>query len=294
MNEARWRSELLGTGHTLSVTDGAIDYWERGDGPALVFSHGWLSNANLWRAVVDILSDGCRCLVLDLPLGSHRMPMAADADLSPAGIGAVISEFVEALDLQDVTLVGNDSGGAYSQIALAVNPALAKRVARLILTSCETPDDEWPPPPFDTLTTLARDPRALGELLDALRDPATRLLPAAYGLLHKHPIPPAVSDSYALPATTDSRVLHDVAKAIASASTEQVRAAGANLVERSDLPVLLVWSNDDTVFPVAHARHFASQLHDSRIEIVDDCYSFVPEDQPVALASAIARFVGDG
>jgi pimeloyl-ACP methyl ester carboxylesterase len=79
----RRRSELLGEPLSLALPGGTLDYFERGSGPALLFNHGWLANANLWRKVVDILCDEFRCLVLDLPLGSHRTPMDADADLSP-------------------------------------------------------------------------------------------------------------------------------------------------------------------------------------------------------------------
>lgn len=120
MSEAhRWRSELLGEPHTLELDDGPLDYFERGDGPALLFSHGWLANANLWRKVVEQLHTEFRCIALDLPLGSHRTPMAPDADLSPVGVAGLIAAVLERLDLRATTLVGNDSGGAYSQIALA-------------------------------------------------------------------------------------------------------------------------------------------------------------------------------
>jgi pimeloyl-ACP methyl ester carboxylesterase len=85
MSEAhRWRSELLGKPRTLELANGALDYFERGAGPVLLFSHGWLANANLWRNVVDRLHGEFRCLALDLPLGSHRTPMAPGADLPPS------------------------------------------------------------------------------------------------------------------------------------------------------------------------------------------------------------------
>lgn len=166
----RWRSELLGEARTVEVTGGSLDYFERGNGPALLFSHGWLANANLWRKVVDELAGRFHCLALDLPLGSHRRPMDAGADLGPAGVAGLIADAVERLNLDAVTLVGNDSGGAYSQIALARHgDRLAGRVSGLVLTSCETPYDEWPPPPFDGLPAAATDPDTLGQLLGALQ-----------------------------------------------------------------------------------------------------------------------------
>ncbi|HEX5927161.1 MAG TPA: alpha/beta fold hydrolase, partial [Baekduia sp.] len=191
-----WRSDLLGAAHTVELPHGRVECFERGSGPTLAFAHGWLANANLWRTVVDELAGDFRCLTLDLPLGAHRVPMAPDADLSPTGCGALIAGVLDALDLHDVTLVGNDSGGAYSQIATAAHP---DRIARLVLNSCETPYDAFPPPPFDGLPTVARDSAALGQLFEALRDRAVRAAPVAFGLLIKHPIDDLASDSYALP-----------------------------------------------------------------------------------------------
>ena len=283
-----WRSELLGEPLSMALT---LDYFERGAGPVLLFSHGWLANANLWRKVVETLSDEFRCLVLDLPLGSHRTPMNADADLSPAGVAGLIAAAAERLGLDEVTLVGNDSGGAYSQIALAQHgEILGERVSRLILTSCETPYDEWPPEPFDGLPAAATDPQALGQLLAALEDPAVRAAPVAYGLLTKHPVEPEVSDSYALPASRDEGVLRDVAKAMSSASTAPVRAAGEHLIANSDLPTLLIWSSEDEVFPLTHAERYASALQNGSLVQIKDSFSFTPEDQPAAIAAGIRSF----
>jgi pimeloyl-ACP methyl ester carboxylesterase len=286
----RWRSDLLGTAHSVELAHGSLEYFERGAGPTLVFAHGWLANANLWRAVVDALASDFRCVVLDLPLGAHRVPMAPDADLSPAGCGALITGVLDALDLHDVTLIGNDSGGAYSQIATAARVGAGRcRVARLVLNSCETPYDAFPPPPFDGLPGVARDSAALGRLLAALRDRAVRVAPVAYGLLIKHPIDDRVSDSYALPCLANPEVLRDTAKAMSSADSAPVHAAGARLIERFDRPVLLAWSPEDQVFPIAHAERYAAALPRAEIVPIPDAYSFTPEDQPGALAAAIRR-----
>jgi pimeloyl-ACP methyl ester carboxylesterase len=286
----RWRSELLGEPHTLERDDGSLDYFERGEGPPLLFSHGWLANANLWRKVVDRLHGDFRCLALDLPLGSHRTPMAPGADLSPLGVAGLIAAALERLDLSEATLVGNDSGGAYSQIALArYEKQTAGRVSGLVLTSCETPYDEWPPAPFDGLPEAARDPEVLGQLFAALEDPAVRAAPVAYGHLLKRPT--EASDSYALPASRDPGVLRDVAKAMASATTAPVRAAGEALIANSQLPTLLVWSEEDGVFPIAHAARYADELANARLIRLSDSYSFTPEDQPEAVATAIRSFM---
>ena len=281
-----WRSDLLGAARFVDLAHGRLEHFERGAGPTLVFAHGWLANANLWRDVVDELASDFRCVVLDLPLGAHRVPMAPDADLSPAGCGALITGVLDALDLHDVTLIGNDSGGAYSQIATAARP---ERVARLVLNSCETPYDAFPPPPFDGLPSVARDSAALGQLLEALRDRAVRAAPVAFGLLIKHPIDDLVSDSYALPCLANLEVLRDTAKAMSSADSAPVHAAGARLIERFDGPVLFAWGPEDQVFPIAHAQRYADALTRAEVVPIPDAYSFTPEDQPGALAEAIRR-----
>ncbi len=285
----RWRSPLLGERLELELSQGRLEVYRRGEGPPLVFAHGWLANANLWRRVVDSLADRFACHVLDLPLGAHRVALDPGADLSAAGCGELVAEAIAALGLEGVTLVGNDSGGAYSQIAISRHP---ERVARLVLTSCETPHDEFPPSPFDGLPAVAADPAQLRQLLGALEDPEVRKLPAAFGLLTKHPLDAAVSDSYALPCLRDDGVLHDTAKVMAGASTATVREAGARLVESWQRPALLAWSREDPVFPLEHARRYAAELPRAELVEFDDSYSFTPEDQPAALAAAIAAFAG--
>lgn len=284
----RFRSPLLGEPLTLELPHGTLEAFRCGSGPPLVFAHGWLANANLWRGVVDRLAERFTCIALDLPLGAHRVPLHADADLSPTGCGALIAAALDALALggsDDVTLIGNDSGGAYSQIAVAARPQL---VSHLALTSCETPYDPFPPPPFDGLPALARDPQQLRALFSALEDRTTRALPAAFGLLAKHGLPDEISDSYALPCLRDDGVLRDTAKAMASAEPAPVHAAGRELIARFREPVLLAWSAEDPVFPLAHARRYAAELQDAHLVELPDAYSFTPEDQPALLAEAIA------
>jgi pimeloyl-ACP methyl ester carboxylesterase len=280
----RWRSPLLGESQILDLPQGNVEVFRRGEGRPVVFAHGWLANANLWRGVVDRLAGRFECIALDLPFGAHRVAIGEGADLSAAGCGALIADALAALGLADATLVGNDSGGAYSQIALA---GQADGVARLVLTSCETPYDDFPPEPFDGLPAAAADPETLGRLLSALEDPEIRRLPAAFGLLVKHPLEQEASDSYALPCVRDPAILADTARVMAGASTETVHRAGEALIANWEGPTLLVWSGEDPVFPIEHARRYAGALGAKLIEI-EDSYSFTPEDQPAAVADAIA------
>jgi len=129
--------------------------------------------------------------------------------------------------------------------------------------------------------------------MQLLRDPAFRYDPRAYGLLVKRPIEEQVwtpTPCPALPCLYDDAILHDASKVMRSASAHHVQAAARQLIERFDRPVLLVWSPEDPVFPFAHAEAYAGELRRARLERITDAFSFTGEDQPDALASAIARF----
>ena len=283
-----WRSPDLGECRTLDLPQGRVECFERGHGPALVFAHGWLANANLWRTVVAALAPRYRCLTLDLPLGSHRVPVDADADLTPTGCGALIADAIDALGVDEVTLVGNDSGGCYSQIATAARP---RRIGRLVLNSCETRYDEFPPEPFTGLPLAAANADMLGQMLSGLEDRAVRHTPAAYGLLWKRPVEDRVTDTYALPSLRSRDVLRDVAKVMSSAASATLHEAGRKLVAEFRRPVRFAWSPEDRVFPIAHAERYAAELADGAVGRLDDAYSFTPEDQPLRLAELIDGWV---
>ncbi len=287
-----WRSELLGEARELELPGARIECFSRGHGPAIVFCHGWLANANLWRKLVTAARRASHCIALDLPLGSHRLALDAGAELSPAGCGALIAAALDALELREVTLVGNDSGGAYSQIA-AASRSRAHRAARAQLVR-----DALRRVPAATLRRPprrgTRHRRASAVCSRALRDREVRASPAAYGLLIKHPIDELVSDSYALPCSLDAAVLRDTAAVMSSATSEPIHAAGAKLIASFKRPVLLAWSPEDQVFPLANARRYADALSCGSLALIEDAYSFTPEDQPEALAAAFERFIAAG
>ena len=138
----------------VTLPAGTIRYRESGEGSPIVFVHGYLVDGRLWSGVVDALSDRHRCLAPDWPLAAQRIAMNPDADLSPPGIAAIIAGFLEALDLEDVTIVGNDSGGAMSQVLVTRHP---ERIGRLVLTNCDCYEN-FPPGIFKALPPLAALP----------------------------------------------------------------------------------------------------------------------------------------
>jgi len=97
--------------NTIKLSAGPIDYIDTGgDGPSVVLLHGVLMNHTAWRDAIAELAPAFRCVAPTLPLGAHRQPMRAGADLSIDGIALLVAEFLERLDLQDVTLIMNDLG----------------------------------------------------------------------------------------------------------------------------------------------------------------------------------------
>ncbi len=152
MEHATWRDSGLGDKKRLKLPQGTLHYFERGSGTPIVFVHGLLVNANLWRKVVPRLAPDFRCVALELPLGSHLEPMRADADLEPPALADLIAGAIEAIGLEDVTLVGNDTGGALCQLVVTRRP---ERIARLVLTSCDY-RDAFPPRLFSYFKLLPR------------------------------------------------------------------------------------------------------------------------------------------
>jgi pimeloyl-ACP methyl ester carboxylesterase len=283
---ARWRAPVLGEARVLDLPGGRLAYHDVGNGPTLVFVHGLLVNANLWRKLVERLAPDFRCVVLDLPLGSHNLPLATGTAGGPPEVAALIADAIEALDLDDVTLIGNDSGGALSQIVITTRP---ERIGRLVLTSCDYRDN-FPPKLFSYFKPAAAVPGLMWMLLQPMRFRPPRRLPIAFGWLTKRPIDRAAEDSYILPVLHDAAVRADTRAFIKGADVAQTNAA-ADRLPQFDKPALIAWAADDRVFPVADAHRLAADLPQSRVELVQDAYTFAMEDNPDRLAELIAGFV---
>jgi pimeloyl-ACP methyl ester carboxylesterase len=272
--------------HELHLPQGTIRYREDGTGEPLLFVHGVVVNGDLWRKVVPRLSKDFRCITPDWPLGSHEVPMAPDADLSPPGLAKLIVDFMDGLGLETVTLVGNDSGGALSQIVAAEYP---DRVARLVLTSCDM-YDRFVPPLFKPLTWAARVPGSIWLIGQSLRPRLAQRLPIAYGWVTKRHPDKAVVDSWLRPGRGSAGIRRDFAKVLRGIDSHHTIEAAEKL-KGFDKPVLLPWAVEDKLFPLEYAKRFAADLPDATVEEIADSYTFIPEDQPERLADAIAAFV---
>jgi len=276
----------LGAVKTVTLPGGRVAYTERGSGPPVVFVHGLLVNSNLWRKVAPAVADaGFRCLAPDLPLGAHRLPMAADADLTPPGVARLIADFLDALDLVDVTVVANDTGGALTQILMANHP---ERLGHVVLTPCDA-FEEFFPEPFNALPKMMRLPGAAFLLSRLLTLPAVQRQPSVFGWLSKRGIPAEIMASYVRPARESRQVRRDLKRFLLGVDSRHTLAAAEKLTGYGK-PVLLVRAADDRIFAAHLFDRLAATLPDARLVTVADSYTFVSEDQPAELARLIADF----
>jgi pimeloyl-ACP methyl ester carboxylesterase len=269
----------------VKLSQGTINFRESGEGPPIVFVHGLLVDGRLWRKVTPLLEDRFRCIVPDLPLGSHRTPMSSDADLSPPALARLIADFLEALDLEDVVLVANDTGGAISQITAANHP---ERIGRLVLTNCDA-FENFLPPAFRPLQWAARVPGGLTGMMAGMRFAALRRLPLAYGWLIKRDFDGAPTREWVDPFLTNREVRRDTIKVLRGIDSRYTIEAAEKL-RTFDRPTLLAWAVEDRFFKISYAERLAATISGATLERIEDSYTFVSEDQPERLAELIARF----
>lgn len=267
----------------VRLPQGTIRYREAGSGPPIVFVHGFLVDGRLWDGVVDALADRFRCIAPDWPMGAQRVAMEPGADLTPPGVATIIEDFLEALDLNDVTLVGNDSGGAMCQVLVARRPA---RVGRLVLTNCDT-HENFPPGIFKALPRLAKLPGGMRVLGAPTRIPAVAR--AAFRPFAKTKPPAGLIESWAAAPRDDKGVMRDITK-VAVGMDERHTLAAADSLRGSGFPLLLAWAPGDRFFPIRYAERLAGEVGGAKLVEIPDSATFVPFDQPDRLAAEIADF----
>jgi len=281
-------SDVLGERKTVDVPAGTLEYRERGTGPPVVFAHGAAVNGDLWRKVAPELARDHRCIVPDLPLGGHSMPLRGEPDLSLFGLADILASFLETLELREVTLVANDTGGAISQALVGRWP---ERIGRLVLTSCDA-FDNYPPKAVGYLKPTARVRPALWLLVQAMRLKPLQRLPIAYGWATHEAIEPRIMASYLGSVRADAAVRRDFARFLISAERGDMRRASDGL-RGFDRPALVVWGADDKFFPREHGRRLAELLPRGRFELVDGSRAFIPEDDPARLVELVRDFLAE-
>jgi pimeloyl-ACP methyl ester carboxylesterase len=270
---------------TVDLPHGTLHYHQTGSGPPIVLLHGYLMGANLWDPVARRLDGEFRCITPELPFGAHPTAMTPDADLTTAGLGRLVADLLQALDLREVILVGNDSGGAIAQVVAARHP---RRLGGLVLATCDAFDNH-PPRLFRPLIAAARA-GTLTPLLATLKARPVRSLPSAYGwLTHRRP-PHALIDGWIANYLADKGVRRDARRLIAALGDDAFMGRIAAELAGFTKPALLAWAADDKFFPLEHARRLAGILPDARLELIEGSRTWVMRDQPERTAHLIGRF----
>ncbi len=264
----------------VELTQGNLHYRDEGSGPTVVLIHGLLVDGTVWDRLVPSLSSAVRCIVPDLPLGAHRTPMKPEADLTPPGLARLISELLERLQLSDVTLVGNDTGGGLCQLVVASHP---DRLGRLVLTNCDA-FENFPPPAFRlAIKALGHVPGAAGTVELLGRIASVRRL--AMGPLTVEPLPDHYPKRW-IEALRDPGVRRDVVRVSRGISATHTLDA-ATRFGAFDKPVLIAWGVRDRFFPLAEGERLAAAFPRSRLEKIDNARTFVQMDAPERLAELI-------
>jgi pimeloyl-ACP methyl ester carboxylesterase len=272
----------------VELSAGPIEYEDTGgDGPVLVFLHGLTINGTIWRHMVADLRGDYRCVVPTWPIGGHRKPMNPGADLSLRGLALLIDEFLEKLELTDVTLVLNDWGGGQ----LLLSEGRADRVGRLVISSCEAFDNYPPGLPGVMIGIFCKIPGGLKLLMNLFRFKVFQRAPGAWSWMSKRAVPPEIIDGWFRPAQTDPAIRRDLLKYVKSLPSKETLLELADRMKTFERPVLVVWTPEDKVMPPEHGQRLVDLFPDARLVEIDDSYTLIPEDQPAAFTKALRDFV---
>ena len=261
---------------TVQTASGRISYTEQGKGPVALFVHGVLLNAHLWRHQLAHLSDLRRCIAVDL-LAHGDTEIAPDQDVSVTANATMLREFLDALGIEQVDLVGNDSGGGIAQIFAATCP---ERVRSLTLTDCDA-QDNWPPEAFKPFLAMSAAGGLRGTLEALLRDKAVYRSPQALGPAYEHPerLADESIEQYLRPLVRTEQRTRDLQRFLAAFDNRHTRAIEARL-KTLQAPTLIVWGTDDVYFDVKWSHWLAGTIPGTRRRVeLKDARLFFPEER---------------
>jgi pimeloyl-ACP methyl ester carboxylesterase len=268
------------------LSAGTVEYEDSGgDGPVLVFLTGAFVGATLWRHVIADLRPDHRCVVLEMPLGAHRIPMGPDADLSSRGLAALVAEFLTVLDLHAVTLIGCDWGGA--QLVAAYHP---ERLSRLVLLPQESFDNFPPGVPGRLLYLSSKVPGATRIALQTLRVRGLRRAPVNFGQMSKRPVPDDIMDAWLAPSLGSPAIRRDLLKYLRATRLGEYLQVAAKL-SAFHRPALVLWAPESRMMRPENGHRLTQALPQGRLVEVPDSFTLIPEDQPRACAAHIRTFV---
>jgi pimeloyl-ACP methyl ester carboxylesterase len=278
---------------TLETRLGPLAWRSSGQGPTLVFFAGALANGELWRDVIVALEDRYRCITVDLPLGAHPWPLSPGADRSATSLARLLLDCLELLEVEDATVVANDTAGGLVLLSLATGHPALGRIGRLVLTNCEN-YELFPPEKLKRAVAAARAmPRVARAVIRfqmwlASRSPAIRRRGIAS--VAASALDDERAESISGPARRDPRVFGDLVAALAG-ERPQLLIGAAEAIPRFDRPVLVIWGDACDFFPMTGAQRLASDFPHATLVPVPGAKTWVPVDNPAAVADAIAKFV---
>ncbi|MGO4723184.1 MULTISPECIES: alpha/beta fold hydrolase [unclassified Inquilinus] len=264
------------TRRSIVTPSGRISYTEAGAGPVALFVHGVLLNGHLWRHQLAQLSDLRRCIAVDL-LAHGDTEIAPDQDVSVTANATMLREFLDALQIDQVDLVGNDSGGGIAQIFAALNPA---RVRSLTLTDCDA-QDNWPPEAFKPFLEMAAAGGLRGALNAMLVDKGFYRSAQALGPAYEHPetLPDDAIEAYLRPLVSTEQRTRDFQRFLAAFDSRHTLAVEAQL-RALTAPTLIVWGTDDIYFGVQWSHWLAEAIPGTRRRVeLKGARLFFPEER---------------
>ena len=275
--------------NTLETRLGPLEWRSSGEGPTLVFFAGALANHDLWRDVMSALEDRYRCITIDLPLGAHRWPLSPGADRSATSLAQLMLDCLELLDVDDATVVANDTAGGLLLLSLATEHPALDRVGRLVLTNCDN-YDQFPPDKLQKATALCRTLPRLSRALVQLQWRSSIARRRGLSGVTAAGLDDERDESFFGPMRRDRRVADDFVAAFGG-FRPQLLLDAAEAIPQFDRPVLLVWGDSCDFFPVANARRLASDFPRATLVTAPGAKTWVPIDNPAAVADAIVGFV---
>jgi pimeloyl-ACP methyl ester carboxylesterase len=272
---------------SVDVAAGTIEYREDGDpnGPPVVLLHGLLMNDAQWKLTLPLLPAGFRYLLPILPMGGHRIPMREDADLTMPGMVDIVADFLDALDLAEVTLVVTDWGGAL----FLTDAGRDKRVARLVICPSEAFDNFPPGFPGKVALLASRNTSTASLAMRQLKIGWLRRQRVVFGQMAKKPVPQDIVDEWLAAGLADRRIRQDLVKYCHTKFDKADLIRATNRVADFDGDVLVLWSHN-SVMPDEHAMRLA-ELTGGTLRYVDDANVLVMLDQPEQTAREIGEFL---